>query len=133
MNSKSIWGKRLLSLVSAAYCAMVCWFSYLALFYEVSIPNKAAFCGVFSAVSLAALIAMLYSRFQILTRLSSIVTLPAALPFILICFGKWEVILPIAVTALVIFFCPVPERPPKPFSVSSISCSMCWARWGTLW
>ena len=104
MNSKSIWGKRLLSLVSAAYCAMVCWFSYLALFYEVSIPNKAAFCGVFSAVSLAALIAMLYSRFQILTRLSSIVMLPAALPFILICFGKWEVILPIAVTALVIFF-----------------------------
>lgn len=47
---------------------------------------------------------MLYSRFQILTRLVSILLLPATLPLVLICFGEWELILPITITALVIFF-----------------------------
>ena len=47
---------------------------------------------------------MLYSRFQILTRMTSILLLPAILPQILLCFGQWELILPIAVTSLIIFF-----------------------------
>ena len=106
MNStvSNIWWKRILSLVGAGYCALMCWFSYLAVFYEISIPNKTTFCIAISAMSLAALAAMLYSRFQILTRLSGILLLPAILPLILLCFGEWELIVPISITGLLIFF-----------------------------
>lgn len=101
---KHIWLKRLVSPIGAAYTALVCWFSYLSIFYEIDIPQKVLFCFAFSGISLVALLAMLYSRFQILTRLCSIVLLPAAFPLIMICFGSWEFIIPIAVTAVVIFF-----------------------------
>ena len=47
---------------------------------------------------------MLYSRFQILTRITGILLLPAIFPMILLCFGEWELILPITITALLIFF-----------------------------
>lgn len=103
-NASNIWWKRILSLVGAGYCALMCWFSYLAVFYELSIPNKVSFCIALSAVSLLSLAAMLYSRFQVLTRLTGIILLPAILPLVLLCFGEWELILPIAVTGLIIFF-----------------------------
>lgn len=103
-NSSNIWWKRFLSLIGAGYCALMCWFSYLVVFYEVSIPHKTSLCVAISAVSLVAVAAMLYSRFQILTRLVSIFMLPAILPIVLLCFGEWELIIPIAVTSLLIFF-----------------------------
>ena len=93
-----------MSLVGAGYLALMCWFSYLVIFYDFTATNKFLFCLTLCAVSFAALSAMLYSRFQILTRLTSILLLPAILPQILLCFGQWELILPIAVTSLIIFF-----------------------------
>ena len=48
--------------------------------------------------------AMLYSRFKILTRVVGILLLPAMFPLVLICFGEWEMIIPIAITALIVFF-----------------------------
>lgn len=103
-NSSSSWWKRVLSLLGVGYCVLMCSFSYLAVFYEVSIPNRLTFCIALSVVSLAALAAMLYSRFQILTRLVGLILLPVILPLVLLCFGEWELILPIAITALIIFF-----------------------------
>ena len=103
-TSANLWGRRFLSLIGVGYLALMCWFSYLAIFYELSITNKVLFCLVICAVSFAALSAMLYSRSQILTRLTGIFLLPAILPQILLCFGQWELILPIAVTSLIIFF-----------------------------
>jgi hypothetical protein len=103
-TTTSIWWRRFLSLIGAGYCALICWFSYLAVFYEVSIPHKLPFCLGFSALSLLALMAMLTSRFQILTRLVGVVLLLAVLPLVLLCFGEWVLILPAVITALVIFF-----------------------------
>ncbi len=103
-SAGSIWRKRFLSLISVGYLALMCWFSYLAIFYEFSVTNSVLFCLTLCVVSFAALSAMLYSRFQILTRLTGILLLPAILPQILLCFGQWELILPIAVTSLIIFF-----------------------------
>ncbi len=103
-SNTSIWWRRLASVVGAGYCALMCWFSYLALFYDIAISNKIAFCIVLSVVSLIAIGTMLYSRFQILTRLVGIVLLPAIFPLIMLCFGEWELIVPVAVTALLIFF-----------------------------
>ena len=103
-SAGSIWRKRFLSLISVGYLALMCWFSYLAIFYEFSVTNSVLFCLTLCVVSFAALSAMLYSRLQILTRLTGIQLLPAILPQILLCFGQWELILPIAVTSLIIFF-----------------------------
>lgn len=103
-NVSNIWWKRFLSLLGAGYLALLSWFSYLAVFYEVSIPNKLTFCLAFCAVSFLALMAMLYSRFQILTQLTGIFILPAVFPIVLLCFGEWELIIPAAVTSLIIFF-----------------------------
>ena len=101
-TTPNIWRRRLVSLVGAGYLALMCWFSYLVIFYDFTATNKFLFCLTLCAVSFAALSAMLYSRF--LTRLTSILLLPAILPQILLCFGQWELILPIAVTSLIIFF-----------------------------
>ena len=103
-TTPNIWRRRLVSLVGAGYLALMCWFSYLVIFYDFTATNKFLFCLTLCAVSFAALSAMLYSRFQILTRLTSILLLPAILPQILRCVGQWELILPIAVTSLIIFF-----------------------------
>ena len=99
-----LWWKRVISLIGVGYTALICWFSYLSIFYELSIPNKVTLCIALSATSFAALLAMLYSRFQILTKLCGTLLLPAAFPLIMLCFGEWELILPIAVTAVLIFF-----------------------------
>ncbi len=112
-TSAHIWWKRIVSLVGAGYTALICWFSYLSIFYELSIPNKVTFCAALSVLSLVALITMLYSRFQILTRLSGFLLLPAAFPLIMLCFGEWELILPIAITALLIFFLSGAGETPK--------------------
>ena len=100
----SIWWRRLASLVGAGYCTLMCWFSYLAIFYDVTISHKVAFCVVFTGISLLSVAAMLFSRFQILTRLVGIVLLPAIFPLIMLCFGEWEMIIPAAAAALLIFF-----------------------------
>lgn len=106
MNAKSVtlWWRRFISIIGVGYCALISWFSYLSIFYEISIPNKVTFCLALSTISLLSLAAMLYSRFQILTRLVGLLLLLAAFPLILLCFGEWELIVPIAITALLIFF-----------------------------
>lgn len=128
-SAGSIWRKRFLSLISVGYLALMCWFSYLAIFYEFSVTNSVLFCLTLCVVSFAALSAMLYSRFQILTRLTGILLLPAILPQILLCFGQWELILPIAVTSLIIFSCPVQGKLPRPYSVSYTCCCIFWGHW----
>ena len=67
-TTPNIWRRRLVSLVGAGYLALMCWFSYLVIFYDFTATNKFLFCLTLCAVSFAALSAMLYSRFQILTR-----------------------------------------------------------------
>ena len=103
-NTSNIWWRRFCSFLGICYCALMCWFSYLSIFYKLSIPNKPLLCIFLCIVSFLALSAMLYSRFQILTRITGILLLPAIFPMILLCFGEWELILPITITALLIFF-----------------------------
>lgn len=103
-NVSKIWWRRFLSLIGVGYLALLCWFSYLSVFYDLVIPEPLPFCLAFCAISLLALATMLYSRFQILTRLTSILILPAIFPLVLLCFGRWELIIPAAVTSLIIFF-----------------------------
>ena len=98
------WTKRAASLVSVLFCVGICGLSYLSVFYEVRMVHPVSFCIVWSLLSLLFLTVMLYSRRQVLTRLSSFLLLPALFPAVLLCFGNWGLILPLVLTSLVIFF-----------------------------
>ncbi len=100
----NIWTKRGISLLSPLYCVPVVYLSYLSIFYEMSVINPTTVCVLLSAVSLIALVIMLYTRKQFLTIVTSLVLLPALLPAVLLYFGQWHVLIPLLVVALIIFF-----------------------------
>lgn len=98
----NVWTKRVCSIVSLLYAVGACRLCYFSLFYDIHISARTSLCLIVSAVSLLALIVMLYTRKQIITRLSSFVILPAMLPVVLLYFGEWGMIIPIIVTGVAI-------------------------------
>lgn len=98
------WTKRVVSLLSPLYCVIIVALSYLSIFYEMTVRNPNSVCLMLSAISVIALVLMLYTRRQILTIATSLVMLPALLPAVLLYFGQWHVLIPLLVVALVVFF-----------------------------
>ncbi len=98
------WGRRFLSLIGVGYLVLVGWFSYLSIFYSISVSQKCLFCVTLCVISFGVLVAMYFCRYQVLTRLVGFLLLPAMLPFVLLYFGEWELILPVFITALLAFF-----------------------------
>lgn len=96
--------KRAMSVISLLYFLLMLLLAVLSFFYTVEIPQKAGCCLVLILISGGALAAMLYSRRQILTKICSVLLLPVLLPTVLLCFGEWELIVPLVVTALLAFF-----------------------------
>ncbi len=99
----NIWAKRALALISALYAAGVCRLAYLSVFYDIHIKSRPSLCLTLVAVSLVALLCMISSRKQVLTKLTSFVILIAMLPVALLYFGEWCLIIPIVVTGIIIF------------------------------
>ncbi|MGN0621818.1 MAG: hypothetical protein ACI4I9_08115 [Porcipelethomonas sp.] len=107
MKSKmrnDIWLKRAASLISIIYTVYICVLSYRSVFYDVIVTGKVSFCLYISAITAVSLAAMIYSRKQLATRLSGFILIPALLPVIFSCLGEWELIIPTAACAVVIFF-----------------------------
>ena len=98
----NVWTKRVCSIISLLYAVSTCYLCYFSLFYDIHVKERTSLCLVLSAVSLIALVIMLYTRKQIITRLSSFVILPAMLPVVLLYFGEWGMILPIIITGIAI-------------------------------
>ena len=98
----NVWTKRVVALLSIVYMLFVCRLCYFSIFYDMQINDRVSTCLAVSGVSLAALIVMLYTRRQILTRIASFIILPAMLPVVLLYFGEWGLIIPIIVVGIVI-------------------------------
>ncbi|WP_297957584.1 hypothetical protein [uncultured Ruminococcus sp.] len=98
----NVWTKRVISILSAVYTFFVCKLSYLSIFYDMHISQRTSLCLAVSGISLLALIVMLYTRHQIITRISSFIILPAMLPVVLLYFGEWGLIIPIVIVGIVI-------------------------------
>ncbi|HBB71766.1 MAG TPA: hypothetical protein DCZ71_04075 [Ruminococcus sp.] len=98
----NIWTKRLIALIGALYAVGVCRLCYFSIFYDMHIESRTTALLSASFISLIALLLMLYSRKQIVTRIASFLILPAMLPVILLYFGEWEIIIPIVITGVVI-------------------------------
>lgn len=97
------WAKRAFALVSALYAAGVCRLAYLSVFYDIHVKSRLSLCLTLIAVSLVALLCMICSRKQLVTRIASFVILIAMLPVALLYFGEWCLIIPIVVTGIIIF------------------------------
>ncbi|MBO4878619.1 MAG: hypothetical protein J5501_11505 [Ruminococcus sp.] len=98
----NIWTKRVISLIAVLYTVCVCRLCYYSIFYDMHVGSKTTALITASLISIIALLLMLYSRKQIVTRIASFVILPAMLPVVLLYFGEWEVIIPIIITGVVI-------------------------------
>ena len=98
----NIWTKRVISLIGALYAVCVCRLCYFSIFYDMHVGSKTTALISCSLISIIALLLMLYSRKQIVTRIASFIILPAMLPVVLLYFGEWELIIPIIITGVVI-------------------------------
>ncbi len=98
----NVWTKRVLAVVSALYALGAWRLCYFSLFYEIHINDRLSQCLILTAISIIALVVMLYTRKQILTRVCSFLILPSMLPVVLLYFGEWGMIIPIIVTGVII-------------------------------
>lgn len=98
----NIWTKRVVAIISVLYAIGACHLCYFSIFYDIHIKDKVSQSLIIIGVSILALVAMLYTRKQILTRISSFIILPAMLPVVLLYFGEWGMIIPVIVTGIMI-------------------------------
>lgn len=96
----NVWTKRFVSIIAAFYTVAVCFLCYCSIFYDINIESRASVCLIVSAVSVIALVLMLYTREQILTKISSFVILTAMLPVVLLYFDEKALIIPIVITGI---------------------------------
>ncbi len=105
MNQTSSKGVQfLLACVSLIYLFIIGSISVLSSLYTVSIPSKPLLAVALSLIGLLAIAAMLYSRTHFITKFSCMLLLPCLLPTVLLNFHEWALIVPLAVTCLLMFF-----------------------------
>ena len=97
-----IWTKRVVAVLSLLYALAVCRLCYFSIFYEIHVRDRVSLCLTVTVVSIIALVAMLYTRKQVITRIASFIILPAMLPVVLLYFGEWGMIIPIIITGVTI-------------------------------
>ena len=98
----NVWTKRVISVLSIIYTYFVCRLGYISIFYDMHVQQRTSLCLAVTGISLLALIILLYTRHQIITRICSFIILPAMLPVVLLYFGEWGLIIPIIVVGIVI-------------------------------
>ena len=98
----NIWTKRVVAVLSLLYALAVCRLCYFSIFYEIHVRDRVSLCLTVTVVSIIALVAMLYTRKQVITRIASFIILPAMLPVVLMYFGEWGMIIPIIITGVTI-------------------------------
>lgn len=98
----NIWTKRVVAVLSLLYALAVCRLCYFSIFYEIHVRDRFSLCLTVTVVSIIALVAMLYTRKQVITRIASFMILPAMLPVVLLYFGEWGMIIPIIITGVTI-------------------------------
>lgn len=98
----NVWTKRVVAVLSLLYALAVCRLCYFSIFYEIHVRDRFSLCLTVTVVSIIALVAMLYTRKQVITRIASFMILPAMLPVVLLYFGEWGMIIPIIITGVTI-------------------------------
>ncbi len=100
----NIWTKRAVSLLCTGYTAILVFFAYMSVFYDIHVTQKKLFVWLFVGVSMFFVALMLYTRKQLWTRFLSIIMVPLLLPVFLFNFGEWFLVIPFAVVIIFMFF-----------------------------
>ena len=98
----NVWTKRVISVIAALYTVCVCYLCYYSIFYNIHVESKGSVCLIVSAISVIALVLMLYTRKQIVTRVCSFIILPAMLPVVLMYFDHKEILIPVIAVGVII-------------------------------
>ncbi|MCR5707170.1 MAG: hypothetical protein K6G82_02730 [Ruminococcus sp.] len=98
----NVWTKRAVSVIAALYTVCVCYLCYYSIFYNIHVEQRGSLCLIVSAVSVIALVLMLYTRKQIVTRICSFIILPAMLPVVLMYFDHKEILIPVIAVGVII-------------------------------
>ncbi len=98
----NVWVKRFVSIIPVFYTIAVGYLCYYSIFYDIHIQERQSVCIIVSAVSLIALILMLYTRNQLLTKISSFLILTAMLPVVIMYFDEKALYIPIVAAGIII-------------------------------
>ncbi|MBO7395568.1 MAG: hypothetical protein J6U16_05570 [Ruminococcus sp.] len=98
----NVWTKRVVSVIAAFYTVCVCYLCYYSIFYNIHVEQRGSVCLIVSAVSVIALVLMLYTRKQIVTRICSFIILPAMLPVVLMYFDHKEILIPVIAVGVMV-------------------------------
>lgn len=98
----NVWTKRFVSIIAVFYTVAVCYLCYYSIFYDIHISDRSSVCMIVSAISAIALVLMLYTRNQLLTKISSFVILTAMLPVVVMYFNEKALFIPIVVVGILI-------------------------------
>ena len=98
----NVWTKRVVSVIAAFYTVCVCYLCYYSIFYNIHVEQRGSVCLIVSAISVIALVLMLYTRKQIVTRVCSFIILPAMLPVVLMYFDHKEILIPVIAVGVII-------------------------------
>ena len=98
----NVWVKRFVSIIPVFYTIAVGYLCYYSIFYDIHIHDKQSLCIIVSAVSLIALILLLYTRNQLLTKISSFLILTAMLPVVIMYFDEKALYIPIVAAGIII-------------------------------
>ena len=105
------WTKHILSSFSIFYAIIVYAFSFFSLFYTVALEDKLSFSMLLFGVTLFFGTIMIFTRKEVITKVVSMLMMPAILPILLFYFGEWAIIIPICTMVIVMFFvCGATER-----------------------
>ncbi len=100
----NIWTKRVVSLFGIGYAAILAFFAYMSIFYDIHVTQQKLFVWLFVGVSLFFVALMLYTRKQLLTRFLCVIMVPMLLPVFLFNFGEWFLVIPFAAVVVFMFF-----------------------------
>lgn len=98
------WTKRAASVLTLFYGVLLFMLAYFSVFYTIEIYEKAKFGIVLSLGCLLMFAIMFYTRKQVITTIVSTLPLPLLLPIVLLNLGEWEMVIPLVLVSISMFF-----------------------------
>ncbi len=99
------WFIFFVSILCAAYTALLCYFAYIVFFYDIEYVDRIKFALIYSALSMLTGLLYFYTRRSFLTCIISLVNMLAFFPTLLLDWGNWPLLIPAAMVTLFGFFC----------------------------
>ena len=108
-NIKSIftnkWFKLGVSILTASYTVLLCFFAYAVTFFNIEYTNRVEFAIFYSIFSFLTCGLMFYTRESPFVAIFAMINMVILLPTLLIDFGNWPLLIPAIIVTLFSFFC----------------------------